>query len=174
MKLKILNATFEQSLNLEDDLMVQFLYKDVKRQENEGVKEKPIIASSVYIILLFLIYGFYALADYLMKNPDTESLLGKANINYLPLPLFWISLVMFLLILSIIQSKRYNSIRFYTLFVGLNIYLMWLIVTVNLFLFTFFSVTMTKVGIFAFVVTLIAISFYLFKIKLTQNKCTTL
>lgn len=77
MKLKILNATFEQSLNLEDDLMVQFLYKDVKRQENEGIKEKPIIASSVYIILLFLIYGFYALADYLMKNPDTESLLGK-------------------------------------------------------------------------------------------------
>ena len=47
MKLKILNATFEQSLNLEDDLMVQFLYKDVKRQENEGIKEKPIIASSV-------------------------------------------------------------------------------------------------------------------------------
>ncbi|EGP5068166.1 DUF4176 domain-containing protein, partial [Enterococcus faecium] len=69
---KIFNATFEQSLNLQDDKLIKYMKKDV---EQPGRKEKPILVKILAILLVSLQYGFVKFTEYGIKHPDKNSFL---------------------------------------------------------------------------------------------------
>ena len=58
---KLFNATFEQSLNLEDDKLIKYMQKDVERPD---VKEKPILLKVLAVVMIMLLYGIAVLADF--------------------------------------------------------------------------------------------------------------
>ncbi|EGO8791966.1 hypothetical protein ACFJYJ_13230 [Enterococcus faecalis] len=47
---KLFNATFEQSLNLEDDKLIKYMQKDVERPD---VKEKPILLKVLAVVTYY-------------------------------------------------------------------------------------------------------------------------
>ncbi|EHK9412244.1 DUF4176 domain-containing protein, partial [Enterococcus faecalis] len=86
---KLFNATFEQSLNLEDDKLIKYMQKDVERPD---VKEKPILLKVLAVVMIMLLYGIAVLADFSTKYSDKNSFLQKGSINFLPISLFWLFL----------------------------------------------------------------------------------
>ncbi|HDT7972424.1 TPA: DUF4176 domain-containing protein, partial [Enterococcus faecalis] len=71
---KLFNATFEQSLNLEDDKLIKYMQKDVERPD---VKEKPILLKVLAVVMIMLLYGIAVLADFSTKYSDKNSFLQK-------------------------------------------------------------------------------------------------
>lgn len=76
---KLFNATFEQSLNLEDDKLIKYMQKDVERPD---VKEKPILLKVLAVVMIMLLYGIAVLADFSTKYSDKNSFLQKGSINF--------------------------------------------------------------------------------------------
>lgn len=66
-----MNASFEESLNLQDDNLLKYMIGDV---EKPGVKEKPILLKFLSIVFIGLLYSMCLLIKYFIEYPDPVAL----------------------------------------------------------------------------------------------------
>lgn len=141
---KIFSATFEQSLNLQDDKLIKYMKKDV---EQPGKKEKPILVKILAILLVSLQYGFVKFTEYGIKHPDKNSFLPTPTFNFLPISVFIIMLSMYLVIWTVTLLKRYKELKLYFSYINTVNMLIMLLITLNLMFITFFLKSLTVIGI---------------------------
>lgn len=151
---KILNANFEESLNLIDDSLVKYMIEDV---EQSGKKEKPILLKILAFLLILLLYGLTKLSVYLMKSSDND-FIPIPDVNFLTVHVFIVLFLIFILIWIVTKTKNGIHNRFFYSFINTNNYLLWLVTEVNLLFLTFFLKPLTTVGIVILLVIFIFVS----------------
>lgn len=159
---KLFNATFEQSLNLEDDKLIKYMQKDVERPD---VKEKPILLKVLAVVMIMLLYGIAVLADFSTKYSDKNSFLQKGSINFLPISLFWLFLGIYVLVWIYTLLKRYDASKFFCAYVNSVNILIWLVVELNLLFVTLFLKSLTIFGVIILISIIMAIGYKIFGIK---------
>ncbi|NSN26539.1 DUF4176 domain-containing protein [Enterococcus faecalis] len=159
---KLFNATFEQSLNLEDDKLIKYMQKDVERPD---VKEKPILLKVLAVVMIMLLYGIAVLADFSTKYSDKNSFLQKGSINFLPISLFWLFLGVYVLVWVYTLLKRYDASKFFCAYVNSVNILIWLVVELNLLFVTLFLKSLTIFGVVILISIIMAIGYKIFGIK---------
>lgn len=159
---KLFNATFEQSLNLEDDKLIKYMQKDVERPD---VKEKPILLKVLAVVMIMLLYGIAVLADFSTKYSDKNSFLQKGSINFLPISLFWLFLGVYVLVWIYTLLKRYDASKFFCAYVNSVNILIWLVVELNLLFVTLFLKSLTIFGVVILISIIMAIGYKIFGIK---------
>ncbi len=159
---KLFNATFEQSLNLEDDKLIKYMQKDVERPD---VKEKPILLKVLAVVMIMLLYGIAVLADFSTKYSDKNSFLQKVSINFLPISLFWLFLGVYVLVWIYTLLKRYDASKFFCAYVNSVNILIWLVVELNLLFVTLFLKSLTIFGVVILISIIMAIGYKIFGIK---------
>ncbi|EGO8095108.1 DUF4176 domain-containing protein [Enterococcus faecalis] len=159
---KLFNATFEQSLNLEDDKLIKYMQKDVERPD---VKEKPILLKVLAVVMIMLLYGIAVLADFSTNYSDKNSFLQKGSINFLPISLFWLFLGVYVLVWIYTLLKRYDASKFFCAYVNSVNILIWLVVELNLLFVTLFLKSLTIFGVVILISIIMAIGYKIFGIK---------
>lgn len=144
---KLLNATFEQSLNLLDDSLVMYMIKDTEKRSLYNGKKKVLLVA-IAISMIAIQYGFVLVTDYGMKHPDKDSFVPVAEVNLLPKTIFWIFLFGYLCIWLYTRQKndRNVSTQIFITMNTCNNYLLWLLVELNLFFITFFQKALSLIG----------------------------
>lgn len=94
-RIKLMNASFEESLNLQDDSLITYMIQDV---EQPGVKEKPVLLRSLGVILVIVLYVISLISTNSLDRSYAESSIPKPVINFLPVRYFFILLLIYLLI----------------------------------------------------------------------------
>lgn len=157
-KQSIFKASFEESLNLQDDpISGEFSNKNLaSAQEKE--KYRGTLKSYVWLTVLTIIFIIgpnwliTALTNYLYHHSEDSPLLPPVH-NFLPNWLFIIFLLIWLLL--ILFGKRFSQ-QFILIYRGqfhlFVTFLIWLIVEMNLFLLTFLYSTMKATGTILFFV----------------------
>lgn len=157
-KQSIFKASFEESLNLQDDsISGEFSNKNLaSAQEKE--KYRGTLKSYVWFTVLTIVFIIgpnwliTALTNYLYHHSEDSPLLPPVH-NFLPNWLFIIFLLIWLLL--ILFGKRFSQ-QFILIYRGqfhlFVTFLIWLIVEMNLFLLTFLYSTMKATGTILFFV----------------------
>ena len=157
-KQSIFKASFEESLNLQDDpFSGEFSNKNLaSAQEKEKYRGTP--KSYVWLTVLTIVFIIgpnwliTALTNYLYHHSEDSPLLPPVH-NFLPNWLFIIFLLVWLLL--ILFGKRFSQ-QFILIYRGqfhlFVTFLIWLIVEMNLFLLTFLYSTMRATGTILFFV----------------------
>jgi len=85
-KPKIFTATFEESLNFEDDPLLKWHNQDVEQPNH---RERPVLLFIIACIFILMLYGVHRITGSLtIKRPDSP--VPKADINFSPAWLFWL------------------------------------------------------------------------------------
>ncbi|URZ86524.1 hypothetical protein [Floricoccus penangensis] len=173
MKRNIFNATFEESLNLKDDSLIDYMDKDTHKLPDPSTQsEKSKARIFGYIIVIFMIGTAFLISFICTKGFEGklgESPFPKPNINFLPLKIFWVLFFVWLCITLIFRDRgEYFMSRFKGLF-NMNTYIIWLVIEINLFFITFFSTTLTISVIISFFLILLFLAYFIF-----QNKIRTI
>ena len=157
-KQSIFKASFEESLNLQDDpISGEFSNKNLaSAQEKEKYRGTP--KSYVWLTVLTIVFIIgpnwliTVLTKYLYHHSEDSPLLPPVH-NFLPNWLFIIFLLVWLLL--ILFGKRFSQ-QFILIYRGqfhlFVTFLIWLIVEMNLFLLTFLYSTMRATGTILFFV----------------------
>lgn len=150
MKLpKCMTASFEESLVLQDDSFISYMEKDTnKRGIYNG--QKKITIKIIALISIVSLYGFSKLVKYLMQHPDPNSPVPQPEINFLPIGLFWIILVIYLLIWLYTLSKRVKNTKIYFGMVNANNFIFWVVISANLFFLTISLRLLSILGVAVF------------------------
>lgn len=158
IKKSLFKASFEESLNLQDDpISGEFSNKNLaSAQEKEKYRGTP--KSYVWLTVLTIVFIIgpnwliTALTNYLYHHSEDSPLLPPVH-NFLPNWLFIIFLLVWLLL--ILFGKRFSQ-QFILIYRGqfhlFVTFLIWLIVEMNLFLLTFLYSTMKATGTILFFV----------------------
>lgn len=141
---KFLSATFEQSLNLEDDSLIKYMIQDV---EKPGVKEKPVLLRCLAISLVIVLYLLTLFAASSTKRSYVDSPIPKPEINFLPVSVFFVLLLLFLLVWIWTLSDRNNSTNFFWTYINTTNFLRWLVIEFNLLFLTMFLKPLTLIGV---------------------------
>ncbi|EOS7735201.1 DUF4176 domain-containing protein [Enterococcus hirae] len=158
----LFTATFEQSLNLQDDQLIKYMKKDV---EQPGKKEKPILVKILAILLVSLQYGFVKFAEYGIEYPVKNSFLPKPIFNFLPISVFIIMLSIYLVIWIFTLLKRYKELKLYFSYINTVNMLIMLLITLNLMFITFFLKPLTIIGMGLLLSILVMIGYVVFRTK---------
>ena len=157
-KQSIFKASFEESLNLQDDpISGEFSNKNLaSAQEKEKYRGTP--KSYVWLTVLTIVFIIgpnwliTGLTNYLYHHSEDSPLLPPVH-NFLPNWLFIIFLLVWLIL--ILFGKRFSQ-QFILIYRGqfhlFVTFLIWLIVEMNLFLLTFLYSTMKATGTILFFV----------------------
>lgn len=157
-KKSIFKASFEESLNLQDDpISGEFSNKNLaSAQEKEKYRGTP--KSYVWLTVLTIVFIIgpnwliTGLTNYLYHHSEDSPLLPPVH-NFLPNWLFIIFLLVWLIL--ILFGKRFSQ-QFILIYRGqfhlFVTFLIWLIVEMNLFLLTFLYSTMKATGTILFFV----------------------
>lgn len=157
-----MNASFEESLNLQDDNLVKYMVEDV---EKPGVKEKPILLKLLAILFIALLYGMCLLVKYFIEHPDPSSPVPVPKVNLLPTYIFWGFLIIFMSIWIMTLVKRNKSTKFFFGYINTINYVFWLVIEVNLFFLTLLLSSLTFYGVLALVCVLGLIGYIIFRSK---------
>ncbi|MFL0252828.1 hypothetical protein ACJDT4_20680 [Clostridium neuense] len=142
-KPKIFTATFEESLNFEDDPLLKLQNKDV---EKPNKKERPVLFFITACICILILYGVHRLTGSLTtERPDSP--VPKADINFLPAWLFWLCFLIFVLFWIYTHFIRIKHDRIFWAHVNANNYALWLVLEVNLMFVTMDLKILTVWGI---------------------------
>ncbi len=144
-KFKLMNANFEESLNLSDDSLISFMENDTNNRGIYNGKNK--IGITIIAIIMFGFNFFISMIVQIgIEGKLGESTLSLPNINFLPM---WVPIGLFivwLVIWLLLKKNNYYSISVYRRMLTVNNYLVWLILEANLFFLTFFLTTLTFLG----------------------------
>lgn len=103
---KLFNASFEQSLNIKDDSLVQYMIQDTEKRGIYNGKKRW-VSLIIAIVFIFVQYGFVIVTEVGIQNPDQDSFVEQANINMLPRSVFWLLFLIYLFIW--LYTKKYNN-----------------------------------------------------------------
>ncbi|PJI07275.1 MULTISPECIES: hypothetical protein [Clostridium] len=143
-KPKIFTATFEESLNFEDDPILKRQNKDV---EKPNKKERPVLFFIIACICILMLYGVHRLTVSLTIEQTADSSLPKADINFSPVWLFWLCFLIFVLFWIYTRFIRIKRNRIFWAHVNANNYLIWLALEFNLMFVTMLLKIFTAWGI---------------------------
>lgn len=138
---KLLNADFEQSLNLLDDVLVN----SYKEWWSEKKKFGAIAKIAGYLVLLFLIWVCSASSVYSFHNSEAYII----KINFFPFWLCWVIMAVFLLLLFgqlYGMGQNWKCMEFYNLQVFSFWYCLTLLLAFNLFAATLLTPILTIYG----------------------------
>ncbi|MGG5314198.1 DUF4176 domain-containing protein [Enterococcus sp. DIV2381] len=163
---KLFNATFEQSLKLLDDPLVDYMIKDTEKRGLYNGK-KRFLLMSISIILIMAQYGFVKITEFGMKSPDRNSFVPEPDINFLPESFFWILLFIYLSIWLYTRYKNKNnaSTKIFITMNTCNNYLIWLILTINLFFITLSLNVLTSIGMIIVLLLLTIVGYIVIRSK---------
>ncbi|MFL0252826.1 hypothetical protein ACJDT4_20670 [Clostridium neuense] len=136
-KPKIFTATFEESLNFEDDPVLKWQNQDVKR---------PVLLFILACICILILYGIYRLTGSLTTE-RSDSPIPKADINFLPAWPFWICFLIFVLFWIYTHFIRIKCNRLFWSHVNANNCLLWMVLEFNLMFVTMDLKILTAWGI---------------------------
>ncbi|MGM0146180.1 DUF4176 domain-containing protein [Enterococcus mundtii] len=139
----LFKASFEESLNLKNDKLINYMKNDVERWD---LKERPILLKILALALIGMLYGIVLFTNSIITNHDKNSLVPQADINFLPLSLFWILLVMYLVIWVYTLIKRYRATKFFWGYINAVNIFVWLVIETNLLFITAFLKPLTAIG----------------------------
>ena len=174
-KQSIFKASFEESLNLQDDpFSGEFSNKNLaSAQEKEKYRGTP--KSYVWLTVLTIVFIIgpnwliTVLTKYLYHHSEDSPLLPPVH-NFLPNWLFIIFLLVWLLL--ILFGKRFSQ-QFILIYRGqfhlFVTFLIWLIVEMNLFLLTFLYSTMRATGTILFFVLFGLMCYIIVRSRRTSN-----
>lgn len=143
--MKIMNANFEESLNILDDGLIQYMIKDTKKRSLYNGKSKigVIILS---ILMIGSLYGLVLLCEMGVAGPIEGSPVPQPTINFLPMWLFVLFLLIWLSFWWNLRRKRYlEKIVFIRILIS-NIFIIWLYIELDLFFLTFILKPLTIFG----------------------------
>ncbi|MDR0299594.1 MAG: hypothetical protein LBI13_05880 [Streptococcaceae bacterium] len=143
-KPKILTATFEESLNFEDDPLLKWQNNDVEQPSHN---EKPVLLFAVTLVLIFLLYGMYRFSESLIYHHYRDSPISKEDINFLPSEVFWIGLVLFVSFWIYTYFKRNKRDHLFWTHINSNNMLIWMTLELNLLFVTMLFKNLTVWGI---------------------------
>jgi hypothetical protein len=161
---KILNATFEDSLNLEDDSFIRRMESD--GNEKAPIKKRPILITIIFLILIGFLYIITLLTSKGFRGEMGYSTLERPQINFLPMWLFYLLLLVWLILILIMKKENGLFIGTFKGIFHANNYMIWLILEINLFFLTFFFIPLTVFGVIAFFGLVILIGYAVGRSKL--------
>lgn len=145
-KKNIMTASFEESLNLSDDDFIKYMIEDTKERKIFNGKSKI----GVTLISIFLIGILYGLAIFSTKGIDTpfkDSPVPQPTINFLPIWLFGILLIVWLALWGYSRNKSYLNEKMFANFFNAHNFLIWIVIEANLLFLTFFLKSLTIIGV---------------------------
>lgn len=156
MKKSIFQASFEESLNLYDIAFVRENFESAQEKE----KYRGSLQSYIWLVVLstlFLIIPNWLLmvgANYLFSHSNSKYFaFSISSINFLPPWVFWLSLIIWLLLIVIGKGIRQSYLLIYRgQFHMLVTFVIWLLVEVNLFFMTLFYRLLTFWGMAFFMI----------------------
>jgi|GEM_PF-1333549 len=159
-KPKIFTATFEESLNFEDDPILKWQNKDVEQRNH---KERPVLSFIVACIFILILYGVHRITvSYTIEQSD-GGIFSESDINFLPAWVFWLCFFIFVLFWIYTHFIRIKSNRIFWAHVNANNYLIWAVLEVNLMVITMDFKKLTAWGILIMYCVLGVFTFFLFK-----------
>ncbi|MDB7101962.1 MULTISPECIES: hypothetical protein [Enterococcus] len=166
---KLFNATFEQSLNLLDDPLVDYMIKDTsKRSLYNG--ERKILPLILFLMLVLFSYGIAILSRNSILYPNPSSFLPVPSINFLPLTLFWILNIIYLCFFIFFQTKSRFSNKLFIKLNNLNNYIILLVILMNLYFLTIFFKPLTFFGTLFLYLCVISVGYVLVISKFNKLK----
>lgn len=165
---QLFNATFEESLNLSDDIFVTFMNKDVNRLPDPTGGKKVVARVVGVLFLAFLIGINYLIAVISTKISAGElgpSPLPIPDINFLPMWLFYLLFFVWVTSVFIFRDRgEYYFTRIRGQF-NLNLYIIWLVIEMNLLFITVFLKPLTILGMLFLLGLIGVVSYLVFRIK---------
>ncbi|WP_206853102.1 DUF4176 domain-containing protein [Candidatus Enterococcus mangumiae] len=142
---KLFNATFEQSLKLLDDPLVDYMIRDTsKRSLYNG--ERKVLPVILFLMLVLFSYGIAILSRDSILQHNPASFLPIPSINFLPINLFWILNIIYLCSFIFFQTKSRFSNKLFIKLNNLNNYIILLVILMNLYFLTIFFKPLTLFG----------------------------
>ncbi|EOH54287.1 hypothetical protein UA3_02306 [Enterococcus faecium EnGen0263] len=165
---KLFAASFEQSLNLLDDPFVTFMNKDVNRLPDPQGGRKIFARGIGTLLILFLVGINFLIAFISTKGSEGElgeSTVLKPDINFLPIELFYVLFLLWIILVIIFRDKgEYYLSRIKGQF-NINLYIVWLLLEVNLLFITFFLKPLTLIGMSLLISILVLVGYIVFRTK---------
>lgn len=163
---KLFMASFEESLNLQDDKISGDFAKKQYKSAQEKEKYRGTLKSYIWLFILTIIFVFglnylFALVNNYMYYyvSASELTLERSEYNFLPYSFFWT--LSFIWLGFILIGKRFNSC-FILIYRGhfhiFVTYVLWLILELNLVSLTMFYKSFTILGTVSFFVLLTLLS----------------
>lgn len=143
-RLKIFTATFEESMNFEDDPLLNWQNKYINSSTDN---EKPILLFIISILLIILLYVIYLVSKAITLRHYKDSPIPKADINFLPFGLFLLMLVLFVIFWLYSHLIRFKAERLFWTHVNVNNIFIWLMLEINLMFVTMFFKSLKGWGI---------------------------
>lgn len=143
-RLKIFTATFEESMNFEDDPLLNWQNKYINSSTDN---EKPILFFIISILLIILLYVIYLVSKAITLRHYKDSPIPKADINFLPFGLFLLMLVLFVIFWLYSHLIRFKAERLFWTHVNVNNIFIWLMLEINLMFVTMFFKSLKGWGI---------------------------
>lgn len=143
-RLKIFTATFEESMNFEDDPLLNWQNKYINSSTDN---EKPILLFIISILLIILLYVIYLVSKAITLRHYKDSPIPKADINFLPFGLFLLMLVLFVIFWLYSHLIRFKAERLFWTHANVNNIFIWLMLEINLMFVTMFFKSLKGWGI---------------------------
>lgn len=156
---KIMTASFEESLVLLDDSLIDYM---IKKGDPKKLYKRPILSILLVLPVIALSYGM----TFLYYHHDPDSLLPIPTINFLPHWFFWLTLSLWIISIVYVQKHRLLYLKQVIYHVNSNNFMIWLMVILNLILLTFFFSYLTILGIVVFFALVTIIGYLVVRSKL--------
>lgn len=163
-KPKIFTATFEESLNFEDDALLNWQNKDIK---NSNAEEKSGLLFIITIVLILFLYGIHLLAKNVTIHHYRDSPIPKADINFLPFRVFLIFFALFVIFWVYTHLIRFKMDHLFWAHVNSNNIYIWLMLEINLMFVTMLFKSLRGWGILIIYLVLASLTLLLIH---NQNK----
>ena len=160
---RFMKASFEESLNLEDDRFIQYQERDIGAKKNH-----PILSIIVAVFCIVILYGLATLSSLGFEGKIKESSVPVPSTNFFPLWLFWIGLVLYLMIWGVTKYFSYGEVKKYFVFLNAHNYILWLFISMNLFFLTFLMSPLTFIGVMIFFLLTCFISYAVIKSRINS------
>ncbi|UVF02731.1 hypothetical protein [Streptococcus equinus] len=171
MKKSIFNASFEESLNLEDDGFLQYYEKEQNEKTKKLSQKKfPTLITSLTSLVLTLLFpiglNFILVAIIMTFRDDAENLtIPISKHELLTEKVYLYCLLLWLLFVLIGKLIKRSYLLPYRLHFHTVTYLIWLIFEVDLVAIEITLPTLTIYGILIFMVILLLLGYCMFRIK---------
>ncbi|WP_367784038.1 hypothetical protein AB1395_03975 [Streptococcus pluranimalium] len=133
---QLFQANFEESLNLLDDKMFQYIKRDKK---GTMTSTKSAIAYFLFIFGVLLIFIMHYLTNSYIEGELKSMVIEPLPVNLLPIWLFYLNFSSVIMIWVWTKFKRIKILEIEFGSITTNAYLIWLILTLNLFFIFLFG-----------------------------------
>lgn len=169
MRKTLFNAGFYESRRLRHDGLIDYMVKDTNGRK---IYTKPFsIARKIFSVLgVLVMLGLAVATDSMVHHPSPEAPVETWGINLLPYWLFCLCWLLWFVARRINLHKKYHAKVPYTSTFNLILYLLWMMLSMNLFFISFVGRFMTIYGVVVFYSIILIIEVWLAKKRVASLK----